>query len=90
MEGLKQDIAEIDSAIIVARQWHKEAKTEQDAKDRQAKLDKLESDLVTQQAKLDAKILEEEMRKRQESKNVGVLGGLAMGGAVSSEVLIVG
>lgn len=31
MEGLKQDIAEIDSAIIVARQWHKEAKTEQDA-----------------------------------------------------------
>ncbi len=53
-------------------------------------MDKLESDLVTQQAKLDAKILEEEMRKRQESKNVGVLGGLAMGGAVSSEVLIVG
>jgi hypothetical protein len=31
MEALKQNIAEIDSAIIEARQWLKEAKNEQEA-----------------------------------------------------------
>lgn len=30
MDVLKQNIAEIDSAIIVARQWLKEAETDQD------------------------------------------------------------
>ncbi|KAI1153306.1 hypothetical protein F4825DRAFT_268319 [Nemania diffusa] len=59
MDVLKQNIAEIDSAIIVARQWLKEAETDQDTADRQSQLDKLEADLVAEQAKLDAKIQEE-------------------------------
>ncbi|KAI0875807.1 hypothetical protein GGS24DRAFT_499497 [Hypoxylon argillaceum] len=59
MDALKQNIAEIDSAIIVARQWLKEAETDQDTADRQSQLDKLEADLVAEQAKLDAKIQEE-------------------------------
>lgn len=63
MDIIKQNIAEIDSAIIEARQWLKEAKTDQDAEDRRAQLDRLEADLVAQQAKLDAKILEEEMKR---------------------------
>ncbi|TRX95493.1 hypothetical protein FHL15_003451 [Xylaria flabelliformis] len=64
MDTLKQNIAVIDSAIIEARQWLREAVTDRDVEDRQADLDKLEADLVEEQAKLDAKILEEEMRSR--------------------------
>ncbi|KAI1422574.1 hypothetical protein F5Y12DRAFT_610762 [Xylaria sp. FL1777] len=59
MDSLKQDIAEIDSAIIVARQWLKEAKTNQDTKEREAQLKELEAALVTTQAKLNAKAREE-------------------------------
>ncbi|KAI0407235.1 hypothetical protein F4802DRAFT_595461 [Xylaria palmicola] len=62
MESLKQDIAEIDSAIIEARQWLREARTNEDVEKRQADLERLEADLVTQQAKLDEKILEEAAR----------------------------
>ncbi|KAI0553893.1 hypothetical protein F4679DRAFT_580063 [Xylaria curta] len=64
MDTLKQNIAVIDSLIIEARQWLREAVTDRDVEDRQADLDKLEADLVEEQAKLDAKILEEEMRSR--------------------------
>ncbi|KAI3320327.1 hypothetical protein HD806DRAFT_538518 [Xylariaceae sp. AK1471] len=63
MDTLKQNIAEIDSAIIEARLWLKEAKTDKDTEDRQAQLDQLEADLVAEQAKLDAKILEDENNK---------------------------
>jgi hypothetical protein len=34
MDTLKQNIAEIDSAIIEARQWLKEARTDEDAGER--------------------------------------------------------
>ncbi|KAI0391107.1 hypothetical protein F5Y17DRAFT_461173 [Xylariaceae sp. FL0594] len=54
MEALKQNIAEIDSAIIEARQWLKEAKTEEETENRQSHLEKLEADRDAQQAKLDA------------------------------------
>ncbi|KAI0864560.1 hypothetical protein F4860DRAFT_510892 [Xylaria cubensis] len=64
MDTLKQNIAVIDSAIIEARQWLREAVTDRDVEDRQADLEKLEADLVEEQAKLDAKILEAEMRSR--------------------------
>ncbi|KAI1741773.1 hypothetical protein F4680DRAFT_446777 [Xylaria scruposa] len=63
MDTLKQNIAVIDSLIIEARQWLREAVTDRDVEDRQADLDKLEADLVEEQAKLDAK-MEEEMRNR--------------------------
>lgn len=63
MDVIKQNIAEIDSAIIEARQWLKEAKTDQDVEDRRAQLDSLEADLVAEQAKLDAMILEEETKR---------------------------
>ncbi|KAI0483886.1 hypothetical protein F4859DRAFT_512522 [Xylaria cf. heliscus] len=59
MDTLRQNIAEIDSAIIEARQWLGEARTDQDVQDRQAYLDRLEADLVAEQARLDAMILEE-------------------------------
>ncbi|KAI0102267.1 hypothetical protein GGR51DRAFT_293627 [Nemania sp. FL0031] len=64
MDSLKQDIAVIDSAIIEARQYLKEAKTEEETADRQAKLDKLEADLIAVQAQLDAAILEEENKSK--------------------------
>ncbi|KAI1758327.1 hypothetical protein F4782DRAFT_525019 [Xylaria castorea] len=64
MDTLKQNIAEIDCAIIEARQWLREAATDRDVEDRQAELDRLEADLVDQQAKLNAKILEEAMKSR--------------------------
>ncbi|KAI1826946.1 hypothetical protein F4861DRAFT_536419 [Xylaria intraflava] len=64
MEALRQSIAEIDSAIIEARQWLKEAKTDEDAKDRRTQLGKLEADLVVQQAKLNARVVEEQAKKR--------------------------
>ncbi|KAI1124582.1 hypothetical protein F5Y10DRAFT_28322 [Nemania abortiva] len=64
VDAQKQIIAVIDSAIIEARQYLKEAKTEQEVADRQAHLDKLEADLVAEQAKLDAMILEEENKNK--------------------------
>ncbi|KAI1436194.1 hypothetical protein GGR50DRAFT_246793 [Xylaria sp. CBS 124048] len=64
MDALKQSIAEIDSAIIEARQWVREARTDEDTRERQMQLDKLESDLINQQAKLDARMLEEEKKSR--------------------------
>ncbi|GAW26242.1 hypothetical protein SAMD00023353_2500900 [Rosellinia necatrix] len=64
MDIIKQNIAEIDCAIIEARQWLKEAKTDRDTEDRQAQISRLEADLVAQQAKLHAKILEEQMKRR--------------------------
>ncbi|KAI2628271.1 hypothetical protein GGS21DRAFT_492922 [Xylaria nigripes] len=63
MDALKQSIAEIDSAIIEARQWLKEARTNEEAKERRSQLDKLEADLVAQQAKLNAKLMEENAKK---------------------------
>ncbi|KAI1814884.1 hypothetical protein GGS20DRAFT_376711 [Poronia punctata] len=53
MEALKQNIAEIESAIIEARQWLKEARTEADIDQRQRQLERLEADLETQLAKKD-------------------------------------
>ncbi|KAI0198537.1 hypothetical protein F4808DRAFT_462651 [Astrocystis sublimbata] len=64
VDTLKQNIAEIDSAIIEARQWLKEAKTDKDVEERQAQLDELEEALVAEQAKLDAKIQEEEEQSK--------------------------
>ncbi|KAI0539052.1 hypothetical protein GGR58DRAFT_465706 [Xylaria digitata] len=62
MDGLRQNIAEIDCAIIEAHQWLKEAKTEREVELRQAKVDKLEAALVSEQAKYDAaRILEDRM-----------------------------
>ncbi|KAI1118220.1 hypothetical protein F5Y14DRAFT_256639 [Nemania sp. NC0429] len=63
MDALKQNIAEIDSAIIEARQWLREAETEQEADERRSRLEELEADLVAQQAQLDAMIQEQEARK---------------------------
>ncbi|KAI1265379.1 hypothetical protein F5Y18DRAFT_386339 [Xylariaceae sp. FL1019] len=54
MDVIKQHIAEIDSAIIIARQWLREAKTDQEKADRQAKLSKLEADKAAEEAKLSA------------------------------------
>ncbi|KAI1200165.1 hypothetical protein F5X97DRAFT_321651 [Nemania serpens] len=62
MDALKQNIAEIDSAIIEARQWLREAETDQEAEERRARLEELEADLVAQQAKLDAMVQEEEAK----------------------------
>ncbi|KAI0966146.1 hypothetical protein F4678DRAFT_466720 [Xylaria arbuscula] len=65
MDSLRQSIAEIDSAIIEARQWLEEATTIEDVEYRQAEVDRLESDLVTQQARLDAIIQQEEANNGQ-------------------------
>ncbi|KAI0425981.1 hypothetical protein F5Y09DRAFT_79433 [Xylaria sp. FL1042] len=65
MDSLRQSIAEIDSAIIEARQWLSEAKTPEDVEDRQAELTKLEADLIAQQARLDAIAQEAEMNNAQ-------------------------
>ncbi|KAI1326605.1 hypothetical protein F5Y16DRAFT_400301 [Xylariaceae sp. FL0255] len=53
MDVIKQNIAEIDSAIIIARQWLKEASTDKEKIDRQSRLTKLESDRATEQARLE-------------------------------------
>ncbi|GAW21919.1 hypothetical protein ANO14919_114460 [Xylariales sp. No.14919] len=68
MDSLRQNIATIDSAIIVARQWVREAKTDQDMENRQAYVDRLEADLVAQQAELDARILEQEKSRRRDEE----------------------
>ncbi|KAI1310750.1 hypothetical protein F5Y03DRAFT_392196 [Xylaria venustula] len=65
MDSLRQIIAEIDSAIIEARQWLEEATTIEDVEYRQAEVDRLEADLVAQQARLDAIIQQEEANNGQ-------------------------
>ncbi|KAI0502899.1 hypothetical protein F5B22DRAFT_652624 [Xylaria bambusicola] len=67
MDALRQRIAVIDSMIIVARQWLREAPTRQDAEQRRADLDRLEADLVAQQARLNALMLAEQIRVRTQA-----------------------
>ncbi|KAI0816108.1 hypothetical protein GGR55DRAFT_625264 [Xylaria sp. FL0064] len=64
MDNIRQSIAEIDSAIIEARQWLNEATTDQDVEYRQSEINRLEADLIAQQARLDA-ILQEQMNNAQ-------------------------
>ncbi|KAI8950295.1 hypothetical protein F4801DRAFT_579613 [Xylaria longipes] len=64
MDAVRQNIAEIDSAIIEARHWLGEATTHREAEERQAQLHELEADLVAQQAQLDAMVQEEQTRNR--------------------------
>ncbi|KAI1271555.1 hypothetical protein F5Y07DRAFT_382606 [Xylaria sp. FL0933] len=64
MDNIRQSIAEIDSAIIEARQWLNEATTDHDVEYRQSEINRLEADLIAQQARLDA-ILQEQMNNAQ-------------------------